>query len=208
MTPRWPLPDRLLVVTDRHQAVRPLIEIVGAAFASGARWVWLRDKDLPATERRALGRDLAALARQYAATLSVGGDVALAADLGVGVHLGAEADVAAARRALGPNAVIGVSAHDLGDSSDAREAGADYATLSPIFLSSSKPDYGPALGLDTLNEAAGLGLPILALGGISQANARLCLEAGAAGVAVMGTAMRDDGTHVRSLRQILSVDRA
>jgi len=97
---------------------------------------------------------------------------------------------AAARRRLGQAALVGVSAHGLDDLRGARDAGGDYATLSPIFPSPSKPGYGPALGLAALHEAAGLGLPVLALGGVTAAAARACRDAGAHGVAVMGPAMR------------------
>ena len=201
---RWrrSLPDRLLIVTDRHQANRPLAAVAEAAFEAGARWIWLRDRDLPVQERRLLAEDLAALAARYGGTLTVGADVALAADVGTGVHIPAGADVVDARRRLGPDAWIGVSAHTLDDLRRAGEAGADYATLSPIFPSPSKPGYGPALGLAALREVAGFGLPVLALGGVSVASARSCLEAGACGIAVMGAVMRDVGTVSRLLRAL------
>ncbi|GLS42101.1 thiamine phosphate synthase [Methylobacterium brachythecii] len=98
--------------------------------------------------------------------------------------------VAAARYALKPGALVGLSAHSLADIRSATAAGADYVTFSPIFATASKPGYGPSLGLDALREAAGLGLPIIALGGIGVDEARRCREAGAAGVAVMGGLMR------------------
>lgn len=192
--PDRPLPDRLLIVTDRHQATRPLPAVAEAAFASGARWIWLRDRDLPVRERRLLAQDLAARAARYGAVLTIGADLALAADVGAGVQIAAGEDVAAARRRLGPKAWIGVSAHSLDELRRAHDAEADYATFSPVFPSPSKPGYGPALGLDALREAVRLGLPILALGGVSVATARPCMDAGACGVAVMGPAMRDAET--------------
>jgi len=185
-----PLPGRLLVVTDRHQAPAPLPEVVESLLGAGARWIWLRDRDLPAEERRALARDLATRVVRHGGTLTIGADVALAAACGAGVQLGAGADVAAARRTLGDAALVGVSAHGLDDLRRARDAGAEYATLSPIFTSVSKPGYGPALGLGALREAAGLGLPVLALGGVTAAEAWGCIQAGAAGVAVMGEMMQ------------------
>jgi thiamine-phosphate pyrophosphorylase len=94
--------------------------------------------------------------------------------------------VRAARADLGPDVFIGVPAHSERDAGDAMSAGADYATLSPIFPSASKPGYGPALDVDAIARAAACGLPILALGGVTPANAASCLDAGAAGVAVMG----------------------
>lgn len=184
------LPARLLVVTDRHQACKPLPELVEELLDAGVRWIWLRDKNLPAEARRALARDLAQRAARYGATLTLGADVALAAEVGAGVQLGAQDDVAAARQSLGRCALIGVSAHSPAEIAAAQAAGADYATLSPIFASSSKPGYGPALGLDALRAASAAGLPILALGGVTAGNARACRAAGSAAVAVMGPMMR------------------
>jgi thiamine-phosphate pyrophosphorylase len=190
-----PLPSRLLLVTDRHQAVVPLDEIVAQAAAAGARWIWLRDRDLPTAERRALAQRLLALARAHGAKLSIGGDVALAAEIHAdGVHLAAESSVAAAiaaaRARLVAGALIGVSAHHDADVAAAAAAGADYATLSPIFASASKPGYGPALGVAALARGAAHGLPILALGGVTAERTDDCLRAGAAGIAVMGEVMR------------------
>jgi thiamine-phosphate pyrophosphorylase len=188
------LPSRLLLVTDRHQAAAPLDEIVSEAIAAGARWIWLRDRDLPPAERRALAQRLIALARAYGAKLSVGGDVALAAEIAAdGVHLPAGASIAAARARLGARARIGVSAHHDAEVAAAAAAGADYATLSPIFATASKPGYGPALGVAALARAAPHGLPVLALGGVTPERVDDCLNAGAAGIAVMGEVMRAAG---------------
>src|SRR5581483_4592390 len=111
-----------------------------------------------------------------------------AASLGIGLHLPTQGSVGEARRRLGSGALIGISAHAVEDLAAAAGAEADYATLSPIFLTQSKPGYGPALGLDILRRAPKL--PLLALGGIHAVNAASCFAAGAAGVAIMGEAMR------------------
>jgi thiamine-phosphate pyrophosphorylase len=124
--------------------------------------------------------------------LSVSRDVDLAVEFGASVHLQSAAAVGAARQRLGPDAIIGVSAHGPGDVEAAAAAGADYATLSPIFLTSSKPGYGPALGVPAIREAAKAGIAIVALGGVTADAARPCLDAGAAGVAIMGDVMRSD----------------
>jgi thiamine-phosphate pyrophosphorylase len=95
-----------------------------------------------------------------------------------------------ARRRL-PQGLIGVSAHSAAEAGALLRAGADYVTLSPIFLTDSKPGYGPALGLDALAAAASTAPgPIIALAGIGPDNAAQCLTAGARGIAVMGEIMR------------------
>lgn len=73
-------------------------------------------------------------------------DLDAAQALGIGIHLPAQGSVAEARRVLGPGALVGISAHSVEDVAAAVGAGAYYATLSPIFPTSSKPGYGPALG--------------------------------------------------------------
>jgi thiamine-phosphate pyrophosphorylase len=185
-----PLPSTLLVITDRHQA-RHRIEVIAEAIAqAGGCWLLLRDKDLEAAERRALADRLSVVTSRYGMHLSVSRDVDLAAQFGASVHLQSAAAVDAARRRLGPGALIGVSAHGIDEVSAAAAAGADYVTLSPIYLTSSKPGYGPALGVAAIAAAAGAGIPIIALGGVTAVTARQCLDAGAAGVAVMGEIMR------------------
>lgn len=205
------LPDRLLVVTDRHQARRPLEEVVAAALEGGARWIWLRDRDLDAVERGGLARRLVRLTDAAGATLTMGGDAALAAEIGAqGVHLPAASQDAYARHKAehdreGVRALLGVSAHGEADIRAAIAAGADYVTLSPIFETLSKPGYGPDLGLAAIARVARLGLPIIALGGITAMRAAPCLEAGAAGIAVMGEVMRadDPAAVVRLYREVL-----
>lgn len=195
----------VLVVTDRalaRAAGRDLVEVVAAALDGGAREVLLRDRDLPPAERRRLAEELRSATAAVGAALHVAGDAALARAVGAdGVHLAAAEPwpEAAAREGL----VAGRSCHTPSELAAALAEGADRATYSPVFATASKPGYGPALGLDGL--AAGCravpGLAVLALGGVDPATAGACVEAGAAGVAVMGGIMRaaDPAAAVRAL---------
>jgi len=186
------LPDPpLLVITDRRQANRPIVEIAKALFAGGCRWLSLREKDLAAEERLALLRTLTAIGHRYGATVGIHDDVAAAAAIpGVALHLPEGGAVADARQHIGPK-LVGISTHNAAGLARAAAAGADYATLSPIFTSASKPEYGPALGLAALGAAARAArLPVLALGGIDERTIGAVVETGAAGVAVMGELMR------------------
>lgn len=203
---RLPLP-RLLVLTDGSATGgRPLTDVVAAAVEGGARAVLLREKHLPAGERSALAHVLLDVMTAAGGVLIVAGRGASAAaaahpgrrdggsdgvhgdprlDLaGVGVHLAASDPIPGTRPAL-----LGRSCHQPWEVAPAREEGCDYATLSPVFPSASKPGYGPQLGLGML---AGLPLPVWALGGVDHTNAASCVQAGAAGVAVMGAVMRSD----------------
>ncbi len=186
------LPARLLVITDRHQARHSIEATAEAVGQAGGRWLLLRDKDLAPDERRSLAMRLTDIAARHGMHLSVSLDVDLAAECGASVHLQSAATAGAARQRLGPNALVGVSTHRLEDIIAAAAAGADYVTLSPIFPTSSKPGYGPSLGIAAIGRAAKYGVRVLALGGVTTDCIGPCLDAGAAGVAVMGEIMRSD----------------
>jgi thiamine-phosphate pyrophosphorylase len=186
------LPDPpLLVISDRHQARRPLIEVAQKAFAGGCRWFSLREKDLPTKERRDLLAALVELGRRFGARVTTHDDVAAAIAIGAdGVHLPRGGEPCAVR-AIFPRGLIGSSAHSAHSAAALLRAGADYVTISPIFPTASKPGYGPAIGLDGLaRTVAATPGPVVALGGITPDNAGLCRAAGAAGAAVMGEVMR------------------
>src|SRR4029077_14248563 len=135
--------------------------------------------------------ELVALGRRYDAAVMAHDDIDAVEAVGAaGVHLPRGSDPAIARRAL-PQGLIGVSTHSADEAAGQLRAGADYVTLSPIFLTDSKPGYGPALGLDALAAAPTIApRPIVALGAIGPDNAAQCLAAGAHGIAVMGEVMR------------------
>ena len=185
-----PVPP-LLVISDRHQARWPLEEVAKAVFAGGCRWFSLREKDLPPDKRRALLAALLAMGRRCGAVVTAHEDVeaVLAVHAG-GVHLPSGGSPEAARARL-PRALVGASAHSADEAAALLGAGADYVTVSPVFLTASKPGYGPALGVEGLARiVAEVPGPVVALGGITPANAGLCLSAGARGIAVMGEIMR------------------
>ena len=187
---RLPIPP-LLVVSDRHQARRPLEEVAEAVFAGGCRGFSLREKDLPPEERRALLAALVAAGRRFGALVTAHEDIEAVAVTGAGgVHLPRGGRPAAARARL-PRARIGASAHSVDEAAALLRAGADYVTVSPVFVTASKPGYGPALGLEGLGrivaQAPGA---VVALGGITPENTALCLGTGVRGIAVMGEVMR------------------
>lgn len=194
----------LLAITDRTQAALPLAELAERLFAVGLRWLSLREKDLPRDEQLVLARALVERARPWGAVVTVHGDPVLARQAGAaGVHLPDGGDPAEARRLLGPGALVGLSAHGPDGLRRAADGGADYATLSPVFPSASKPGYGPVLGLEGLRgivQAAPV--PVLALGGVGVDAAGACLGAGAAGVAVMGELMRDPDSLTRFVKSM------
>jgi len=203
---KLPVPP-LLVISDRHQARRPLEEVAEAVFAGGCRWFSLREKDLPPDERRALLAAVVAAGRRFGALVTAHEDIKAVAAAGAdGVHLASGGRPAAARTRL-PGALIGASAHSADEAAALLWAGADYVTVSPVFVTASKPGYGPALGLDGLARiVARAPGPVVALGGITPENAASCLLTGVRGVAVMGEVMRspDPQATVERILRVMS----
>ncbi len=193
---RSPLPDPpLMIVTDRRRARLPLEEIAAAAFGAGARWMSVREKDLPLPEQFELVRRLARIAPS-GATVGLHGIPAADGDGVAARHLPRHSDIAEARRLAPDIRLLGKSCHSLAAAQAAGAAGADYVTLSPVFATDSKPGYGPALGPAMLETAAALlrpcGCCLLALGGVTAETVSACRTAGADGAAVMGAVMGAD----------------
>ena len=187
---KLPVPP-LLVISDRRQARRPLEEVAEAVFAGGCRWFSLREKDLTPEERRVLLGELVSLGRRFGAVVTAHEDIEAVVAIGAdGVHVPGGGNPDAVRARL-PGALIGASAHSADEAAALLRAGADYVTVSPVFMTASKPGYGPALGLEALASVAARSPgPVVALGGITPENAAQCIAAGARGVAVMGEVMR------------------
>lgn len=182
-----PFSPPAILVTDRRAVPRgELLGAVEAALAGGIRCVQLREKDLPGGELLRLAARMRELTARFGALLLVNDrvDVAMAAGAD-GVHLGvASIPPEAARRLLGPRAVVGCSTHSAAEVRAAEAGGADYATFGPVWATPSKAAYGAPVGLDALAEASRAArLPLYALGGVRADRAGVAREAGAAGVA-------------------------
>jgi len=180
------LPPRgLYAITD---GPRPdLHAAVERALQGGAAIVQYRDKSGEDERRRAEAADLLTVCHRFGVPLIVNDDVELAATIGAdGVHLGEhDGDIAAARTRLGPTAIIGVSCYDsLDRARQLAGAGADYLAFGAFFPSPTKPQARRAHA-DLLRDAKALGLPLVAIGGITPDNAQPLIEAGADFVAAI-----------------------
>lgn len=163
-----------------------LFAAVEAALAGGACLLQYRDKTGDAERRRAEADEISRICARYDVPFIVNDDVALARDTGGGVHLGREdVSIAEARAALGPDAIIGVSCY--GSIERARQLqgeGADYLAFGAMYPSPTKP-HAPVAPHDVLTQAKALGLPIVAIGGITVDNAQVLIDAGADYLAVV-----------------------
>lgn len=199
-----PLPKPVVCyITDRRSlplalssdAIPMLLRSVESAAVAGVDWIQLREKDLCGGESFDLTRSalesIRARAPRTRILVNDRVDVALAAGAG-GVHLSENGfSVSEARRLCDRftrdsgkplDFLIGVSCHSLGAALGATRDGADYITFSPIFHTPSKAFYGPPQGVDRLRKICqAVQIPVIALGGITLANAASCYDAGAAG---------------------------
>jgi thiamine-phosphate pyrophosphorylase len=161
---------------------------VAAAIAGGARAVQYRNKAASPELRLEQARALRMMCRDRATLFIVNDDVELARLVDAdGVHLGKDdASVAMARARLGPSAIVGVSCYDeLERGADAVDAGADYIAFGSFFSSAVKPAAVRAKPSLLTAAKSRWRVPVVAIGGITAANAASLIDAGADAVAVI-----------------------
>jgi thiamine-phosphate pyrophosphorylase len=214
--------DRTAFSGDESSRRRRLLEKIREAAQAGVDYIQLREKDLSARELESLAREAVGVIHEgsqvrtenreprTALLINSRTDVAEAVNAD-GVHLRSDDisphDVRTAWTKCGTGTlawqnsprdpVIGVSCHSPAEVARAAAGAASFAVLAPVF---EKKDVPPA-GLDLLKEACRENIPVLALGGITLANAHSCLVAGAAGIAAIRLFQDNDiATVVKKLR--------
>jgi thiamine-phosphate pyrophosphorylase len=166
---------------------KDLLDACAAALAGGAAMLQYRDKTGEPGRRLHEACALQALCARHGVPLIVNDDIGLAAASGAaGVHLGdGDAPIGEARARLGRDAIIGVSCYDSIERARQFAAlGADYLAFGAFFPSPTKPDARVAAPR-LLREGKALGVPLVAIGGITHDNAPLLIEAGADSVAIV-----------------------
>ena len=178
----------LYALTPDSTDTDDLQRCVRLALAGGVQVLQYRNKLADARLRLSQAQVLRTLTREFGVTFIVNDDAQLAATVDAdGVHLGAtDGDIKTARALLGNSKLIGVSCYNqLSLAHAAVLAGADYVAFGAFYSSSVKPDAAVAT-LDLLRDAdAELGVPIVAIGGISADNGALLVQAGADALAVI-----------------------
>ena len=182
-----------------------------AVLKGGCRWVQLRMKDASDEEFIAVGRKLAELCRSFGARLILDDRVHLVGEIGAdGVHVGKnDMPVDEVRRLLGPGFIVGATANSFDDIASAAARGADYIGLGPFRFTQTKRKLSPILGLEGYRQlmsesrAAGILLPVVAIGGINAADIPDIMATGVHGVAISGGLLRAEDT-VTETRNILS----
>lgn len=181
-----PLP-RLHAVTDARVLGDKDLGVKAAAIAAlgPATALHLRDRTATTVQLTTVGRRFAALVTPPESVLIVNARADLARALGAaGVHLGSDDLTPADARMVLGKGWVGRSVHSVEEARAAVDEGPDYLLMGNVFETATHPGR-PALGPHALGEGAKLGVPVIAIGGVTVANVRACADAGAWGVAAI-----------------------
>lgn len=204
MTPQLPFPCLTLItrlsapphiasaqrtafpMRTRNPLASNLIQRVREGVESGVHVVQLREKEMSAKDLYALAQQLRHVTAERALFLvNDRVDVALAVDAD-GVHLPVDGlPIAAARRLLGKDKLIGCSVHSAASAAQCAQEGADFVHVGTLYATDSKPGRTPAGPELVRSVAASVGIPVIGVGGISAQNASTVMAAGAHGVAAI-----------------------
>ncbi|MEI3362341.1 MAG: thiamine phosphate synthase [Oscillospiraceae bacterium] len=175
---------------------------VAAAVAGGADIVQLREKHLDPQAFLTEAKRFVALCREQGALSIINDSAEIAAQAGAdGVHVGqGDLEASHARALLGPDKLIGVSAHTVEEALRAQAAGADYLGVGAAFVTGTKADASP-ISRETIRAiTAAVNIPVVAIGGISQNNILQLKGCGLDGVAVVFPPLRTAGCAGRGPR--------
>ena len=199
---------RLYAVTDRSWSAdeADFWRRVSEAMEGGAQVVQLREKHLSHEEMLRAAERFVALCRSHGAVSIINDDVEAAAASGAdGVHVGQEdLEAGRARALLGPDKLIGVSAHNVEEALAAQAAGADYLGVGAAFVTGTKSDASP-ISRETIRAiTAAVDIPVVAIGGIGPENILELAGCGLDGVAVVSAlfARADTGEAARQMRAL------
>lgn len=187
MTSASPAPRGVYLITPDEPDTARLLARTAPLLAAGATWLQYRNKSASDALRREQATALQALCAAHSVPLIVNDDPELAQAIGAaGVHLGGtDGDIGAARSLLGPDAIIGASCYDqLANAERAVAAGASYVAFGAFFPTTTKVTSSRAHP-DLLRQSAALGVPRVAIGGLSPDNVGPIIDAGADLLAVV-----------------------
>ena len=199
---------RLYAVTDRTWAAdsAALLRQIEDAIDGGATMVQLREKHLDEASFLAEAEAFVSLCRRKGAISIINDNVEIAVKTGAdGVHVGqSDLEAGRVRALLGPDKLIGVSAHNVEEALAAQAAGADYLGTGAAFVTGTKTDAKP-ISKDTIRAiCAAVDIPVVAIGGIGTQNISRLAGSGICGVAVVSAlyAQPDIQAAARTLRAL------
>lgn len=178
----------LYAVTDRSWlGEKTLRQAVKESLDGGVTFVQLREKHLDEASFLQVAKEIQDLCRAYHVPFVINDDVELAKEINAdGVHVGqSDMEAGDVRKKLGPEKIIGVSAHSVEEAIQAEKSGADYLGVGAVFHTTSKDDAGN-ITLETVKAICNaVSIPVIAIGGISIDNVNQLSGSGVCGVAVI-----------------------
>ena len=200
---------RLYLVTNRYQdSVESFLEKVETACRSGVTIVQLREKNLTTNQYYQLAKQVKEITDAYQVPLIIDDrlDVCLAVDA-AGLHIGDdELPVSVARKVLGPEKILGVTAKTVKRALEAEEGGADYLGTGAIFPTTTK-ENAPITLISTLKTICQtVAIPVVAIGGLTSENIDQLIGTGIAGVAVVRDLMQAEDIEAKTQAFLTKLD--
>ena len=200
---------RLYLVTNRYQdSLESFLEKVETACRSGVTIVQLREKNLTTNQYYQLAKQVKEITDAYQVPLIIDDrlDVCLAVDA-AGLHIGDdELPVSVARKVLGPDKILGVTAKTVKRALEAEEGGADYLGTGAIFPTTTK-ENAPITLISTLKTICQrVAIPVVAIGGLTSENIDQLIGTGIAGVAVVRDLMQAEDIEAKAQSFLTKLD--
>ena len=200
---------RLYLVTNRYQdSVESFLEKVETACRSGVTIVQLREKNLTTNQYYQLAKEVKEITDAYQVPLIIDDrlDVCLAVDA-AGLHIGDdELPVSVARKVLGPEKILGVTAKTVKRALEAEEGGANYLGTGAIFPTTTK-ENAPITLISTLKTICQrVAIPVVAIGGLTSDNIDQLIGTGIAGVAVVRDLMQAEDIEAKTQAFLTKLD--
>ena len=200
---------RLYLVTNRYQdSVESFLEKVETACRSGVTIVQLREKNLTTNQYYQLAKQVKEITDAYQVPLIIDDrlDVCLAVDA-AGLHIGDdELPVSVARKVLGPEKILGVTAKTVKRALEAEEGGANYLGTGAIFPTTTK-ENAPITLISTLKTICQrVTIPVVAIGGLTSENIEQLIGTGIAGVAVVRDLMQAEDIEAKTQAFLTKLD--
>lgn len=200
---------RLYLVTNRYQdSLESFLEKVETACRSGVTIIQLREKNLTTNQYYQLAKQVKEITDAYQVPLIIDDrlDVCLAVDA-AGLHIGDdELPVSVARKVLGPEKILGVTAKTVKRALEAETSGADYLGTGAIFPTTTK-ENAPITLISTLKTICQtVAIPVVAIGGLTSENIDQLIGTGIAGVAVVRDLMQTEDIEVKAHAFLTKLD--
>ena len=200
---------RLYLVTNRYQdSLESFLEKIETACRSGVTIVQLREKNLTTNQYYQLAKQVKEITDAYQVPLIIDDrlDVCLAVDA-AGLHIGDdELPVSVARKVLGPEKILGVTAKTVKRALEAEEGGADYLGTGAIFPTTTK-ENAPITLISTLKIICQrVAIPVVAIGGLTSENIDQLIGTGIAGVAVVRDLMQAEDIEAKTQAFLTKLD--